>query len=56
VLTRSLLKSYIVNHKSEIERAGSALAPGPCHFNKEQTPLDIWSDTNPRVHGGCFGV
>jgi len=29
-------------HQSEagkIERAGSIAAPGPCHFNKEQTPL-----------------
>jgi len=29
---------------------------GPCHFNKEQTPLGDLSDPNPRFHGGCFGV
>jgi hypothetical protein len=29
---------------------------GPRHFNKEQTPLAIWLDTNPRFHGGSFGV
>jgi len=31
-------------------------APGPCHFNKEQTPLGDLLDPNPRIHGGCFGV
>jgi len=30
--------------------------PGPCHFNKEQTPLGDLLDPNPRFHGGCFGV
>jgi hypothetical protein len=25
--------------RPEIERAGSIRASGPCHFNKEQTPL-----------------
>ena len=30
--------------------------PGPCHFNKEQTPLGGLFDPNPRIHGGCFGV
>jgi len=30
--------------------------PGPCHFNKEQTPLGDLCDPNPRFHGGCFGV
>jgi hypothetical protein len=29
---------------------------GPCHFNKEQTPLGDLFDPNPRFHGGCFGV
>ena len=31
-------------------------ASGPCHFNKEQTPLGGLFDPNPRFHGGCFGV
>src|SRR6266478_2317288 len=30
-------------------------APGPSHFNKEQTPLGDLFDPNPRFHGGCFG-
>jgi hypothetical protein len=46
----------LLNHSREIKRAGSIHAPGPCHFNKEQTPLAILLDTNPRFHGGCFGV
>jgi hypothetical protein len=40
----------------ESKRAGSVHAPGPCYFNKEQTPLAISLDTNPRFHGGSFGV
>src|SRR6266496_1178853 len=40
----------------EIKRAGSVRAPGPCHFNKEQTPPGDLLDPNPRFHGGCFGV
>jgi hypothetical protein len=34
----------------------SSRAPGPCHFNKEQTPLGDLRKANPRFHGGCFGV
>ena len=34
--------------------------PGPPasseHLNKEQTPLAICSDTDPRIHGGSFSV
>jgi hypothetical protein len=30
--------------------------PGPCHINKEQTPLGNPLDSNPRFHGGRFGV
>jgi hypothetical protein len=30
--------------------------PGPCHFNKEQTPPGDLLDPSPRIHGGCFGV
>jgi hypothetical protein len=30
--------------------------PGPCHFNKEQTPPGDLFDPSPRIHGGCFGV
>ena len=40
----------------EIERAGNIRVPGPCHFNKEQTPLGDLLDPNPRFHGGSFGV
>ena len=40
----------------EIEKAGSVHAPGPCHFNKEQTPPGDLLDPSPRFHGGCFGV
>ena len=40
----------------EIKRAGSVHAPGPCHFNKEQTPPGDLFDPSPRFHGGCFGV
>jgi len=46
----------LLNHNREIKRAGSVDAPGPCHFNKEQTPLGDLFDPNPRFHGGCFGV
>jgi hypothetical protein len=46
----------LLNHNREIKRAGSARAPGPCHFNKEQTPLGDLPDPNPRFHGGCFSV
>ena len=46
----------LLNHSREIKRAGSVPAPGPCHFNKEQTPLGDLFDPNPRFHGGCFGV
>jgi len=32
----------LLNHsRKESKRAGSNHAPGPCHFNKEQTPLAI---------------
>src|SRR6266496_1486834 len=31
-------------------------APGPSHFNKEQTPPGDRFDPSPRIHGGCFGV
>ena len=31
----------LLNYNREIKRAGSNHAPGPCHFNKEQTPLAI---------------
>src|SRR6185503_18872023 len=30
---------WLLNHNREIKRAGSVRASGPCHFNKEQTPL-----------------
>jgi hypothetical protein len=51
-------------HRNEIKRAGNPRRlvavrkdlPGPCHFNKEQTPLGDLYDPNPRIHGGCFGV
>ena len=54
----------LLNHNRESKRAGSVAAacgrpqgpPGPCHFNKEQTPLGGLFDPNPRFHGGCFGV
>ena len=46
----------LLNHNREIERAGSIRAPGPCHFNKEQTPPGDLLDPSPRIHGGCFGV
>jgi hypothetical protein len=57
-----------LNHKSivafgcsttaaKIKRAGSVGgAPGPRHFNKEQTPPGDLIDPSPRFHGGCFGV
>src|SRR6058998_3956214 len=33
---------WLLNHsRKESKRAGSNHAPGPCHFNKEQTPLSI---------------
>jgi hypothetical protein len=46
----------------EIKRAGCVRIvtvrkdPGPCQFNKEQTPLGDLLDPNPRFHGGSFGV
>jgi hypothetical protein len=40
----------------KIKGRGAPCAPRPRHFNKEQTPLAIWLDTNPRFHGGSFGV
>ena len=46
----------LLNHNREIKRAGIVRDPGPCHFNKEQTPLGDLFDPNPRFHGGCFGV
>jgi hypothetical protein len=30
--------------------------PGPCHFNKEQTPPGDLFNPSPRFHGGSFGV
>ena len=45
-----------LNHNREIKRAGIVRDPGPCHFNKEQTPLGDLFDPNPRFHGGSFGV
>ena len=45
-----------VHKYREIRRAGSVRAPGPCHFNKEQTPPGDLLDPSPRIHGGCFGV
>jgi len=31
--------TMMASARTEIKRAGSDCAPGPCHFNKEQTPL-----------------
>jgi len=39
-----------------IKKGRERLAPGPCHFNKEQTPPGDLLDPSPRIHGGCFGV
>ena len=57
------VRKHLLNHDCEIKRAGIAFGfgrpqghPGPCHFNKEQTPLGDLFDPNPRFHGGCFGV
>ena len=50
------VRKHLLNHNREIERAGSIAAPGPCHFNKEQTPPGDLFDPSPRIHGGCFGV
>src|SRR5207245_8050452 len=48
---------WLLNHsRKESKRAGSNHAPGPCYFNKEQTPLGDLLDPNPRFHGGSFGV
>ena len=41
---------------AKLKGPGSFPDPGPCHFNKEQTPLGDLLDPNPRFHGGCFGV
>ena len=47
----------LLNHSSkESKRAGSVIALPALPFNKEHTPLVIWLDTNPRFHGGSFGV
>jgi len=46
----------VVARTAKLKRAGSVRAPGPCHFNKEQTPPGDLLDPSPRIHGGCFGV
>jgi hypothetical protein len=48
--------SAVKSQPQESKRAGSNHAPGPRHFNKEQTPLGDLLDPNPRFHGGSFGV
>ena len=48
----------LLNYNREIKRAGSDHAPGPCHFNKEQTPLAIlrYQPTVSRWFFRCLGV
>jgi hypothetical protein len=47
----------LLNHSREIKKGRErSHTPGPCHFNKEQTPLGDLLDPNPRFHGGSFGV
>jgi len=55
-LARGLLEIGAARKDRESKRAGSIRAPGPCHFNKEQTPPGDLFDPSPRIHGGCFGV
>jgi hypothetical protein len=50
---------WLLNHsRKESKRAGSNHAPGPCHFNKEQTPLAIlrYQPTVSRWFFRCFGA
>src|SRR5271157_4404355 len=48
----------LLNYNREIIRAGSNHAPGPCHFNKEQTPLAIlrYQPTVSRWFFRCLGA
>ena len=49
----------LLNHSRRKVNGPEALcvrAPGPRHFNKDQTPLGDLLDPNPRFHGGCVGV
>ena len=49
----------LLNHsRKESKRAGSCFTPGPCHFNKEQTPLAIlrYQPTVSRWLFRCLGV
>ena len=50
---------WLLNHsRKESKRAGSNHAPGPCHFNKEQTPLAIlrYQPTVSRWFFRCLGA
>src|SRR6266568_885384 len=52
-------KFWLLNHsRKESKRAGSNHAPGPCHFNKEQTPLAIlrYQPTVSRWFFRCLGA
>jgi hypothetical protein len=44
----------LLNHNREIKRAGTCFSPGPCHFNKEQTPLAISLRYQPTVSRWFF--
>src|SRR3954464_7899309 len=49
----------LLNHnRIESKRAGTCFSPGPCHFNKEQTPLAIlrYQPTVSRWFFRCLGA
>ena len=46
----------LLNHNREIKRAGSLVRPARAISIKNKHLLVIFSDPNPRFHGGCLGV
>src|SRR5206468_3782880 len=50
----SLRSPKYVERRLEIKRAGTCFSPGPCHFNKEQTPLAISLRYQPTVSRWFF--
>jgi hypothetical protein len=55
--------AILLNHNREIERAGLrqpiAVRKDPAHaisIKNKHLLLSPFGDTNPRFHGGCFGV
>jgi len=51
------VRKHLLNHNRESKRAGGVFAPPARAISiKNKHLLAIFSDPNPRIHGGCFGV